>query len=146
MLLVCVTFPLLWIGGLVTTTGSGMAVPDWPTTYGYNPFLYPLTTWFWGPWDIFVEHGHRLLASLIGLVTIGLVVTTWYCERRRWVFWTTFAALLLVIFKAMLGGTRDARRAHAGSASWLRGPAVLRRHRGDCHVHIEMVALGRGQA
>jgi cytochrome c oxidase assembly protein subunit 15 len=83
-----------------------MSVPDWPTTYGYNPFLYPLATWFWGPWDIFVEHGHRLLASLIGLMTIVLVMTTWFCERRRWVFWTTLAALLLVIFQGVLGGLR----------------------------------------
>lgn len=106
MLLVCITFPLLWVGGLVTSTNAGMSVPDWPTTYGFNPFLYPLATWFWGPWDIFVEHGHRLLASLIGLVTIGLVVTTWFCEHRRWVFWTTLAALLLVIFQGVLGGLR----------------------------------------
>lgn len=106
VLLVCTTFPLLWVGGLVTSTNAGMSVPDWPTTYGFNPFLYPLTTWFWGPWDIFVEHGHRLLASLIGLVTIGLVVTTWRCERRRWVRWTTLGALLLVIFQVVLGGLR----------------------------------------
>jgi hypothetical protein len=44
--LACATFPLLWVGGLVTTTDAGMAVPDWPMTYGYNLFLYPWTTWF----------------------------------------------------------------------------------------------------
>ncbi len=44
-----------------------MAVPDWPTTYGYNMFLYPWQTWLFGPWDLFIEHGHRLLGSLAGL-------------------------------------------------------------------------------
>ena len=61
----CATLPLIFIGGLVTTTDAGMAVPDWPNTYGYNLFLYPWTTWFAGPWDLFVEHGHRLLAALL---------------------------------------------------------------------------------
>ena len=42
--LACATFPLVWVGGLVTTTDSGMAVPDWPSTYGYNLFLYPWKT------------------------------------------------------------------------------------------------------
>ena len=106
VLLVCITFPLLWVGGLVTSMNAGMSVPDWPTTYGYNPFLYPLTTWFFGPRDIFFEHSHRLFGALIGMVTIALVVTAWLCERRRWVFWTTLAALVLVIFQGILGGLR----------------------------------------
>ena len=41
VILVCATFPLLFIGGLVTSKGAGLAVPDWPTTFGYNMFLYP---------------------------------------------------------------------------------------------------------
>jgi hypothetical protein len=45
ILLACAVFPLIWVGGLVTTTDAGMAVPDWPTTYGYNMFLYPWQTW-----------------------------------------------------------------------------------------------------
>ena len=61
VLLCCATFPLIWVGGLVTTYDAGMAVPDWPTTYGYNMFSYPLETWLYGPWDLFIEHGHRLL-------------------------------------------------------------------------------------
>ena len=106
VLLVCITLPLLWVGGLVTSTNAGMSVPDWPTTYGYNPFLYPLATWFYGPRDIFYEHSHRLFGSLIGMTTILLVVTTWFCEPRRWVFWTTIGALALVIFQGVLGGLR----------------------------------------
>ena len=66
------TFPLLLIGELVTSTDAGMAVPDWPTTYGYNPFLYPWATWWHGPWDVFIEHGHRLFGAAVGMVTIGL--------------------------------------------------------------------------
>ncbi len=65
-----VTFPLIWIGGLVTTYDAGMAVPDWPGTYGYNLWLYPWTTWLFGPFDLFVEHGHRLLATVVGMLTI----------------------------------------------------------------------------
>jgi cytochrome c oxidase assembly protein subunit 15 len=106
VLLVCVTFPLLWIGGWVTSTDSGMAVPDWPTTYGYNPFLYPLQTWFHGPRDIFYEHSHRLVASAVGLATILLLATMWFCERRRWVVWTSLGALVLVIAQGVLGGLR----------------------------------------
>ena len=70
ILLACTTFPLIWVGGLVTTYDAGMAVPDWPNTYGYNMFLYPPTTWLSGPWDLLIEHGHRLLGSLAGLVAI----------------------------------------------------------------------------
>lgn len=106
VLLACTTFPLLWVGGLVTTTDSGMAVPDWPNTFGYNLFLYPITTWFSGPWDIFVEHGHRLLASVVGLITIGLVVVVWRDEARSWVRWLSVAALVLVILQGVLGGLR----------------------------------------
>jgi cytochrome c oxidase assembly protein subunit 15 len=104
--LACATFPLLWVGGLVTTTDAGMAVPDWPSTYGYNLFLYPWQTWLAGPWDIFVEHGHRLLGAAVGLITIGLLVVLWCTERRRWVRWFGVAALGLVVFQGVLGGMR----------------------------------------
>ena len=55
-LLSAVVFPLIWVGGLVTTYDAGMAVPDWPNTYGYNMFLYPVYDWFFGPWDLFVSN------------------------------------------------------------------------------------------
>ena len=48
VLSVCLVWPLIWVGGLVTTYDAGMAVPDWPGTYGYNLFLYPLSTWLFG--------------------------------------------------------------------------------------------------
>ncbi|WP_145055791.1 COX15/CtaA family protein [Lignipirellula cremea] len=111
-MLTCAVFPLICIGSLVTTTESGMAVPDWPGTYGYNLFLYPLATWFNGPWDIFVEHGHRLFASLVGLITIALLVSTWVCQCNSTVKTAAAGALLLVLFQGALGGARvllDAR-------------------------------------
>jgi cytochrome c oxidase assembly protein subunit 15 len=108
-MLACATFPLIWVGGLVTTYDAGMAVPDWPTTYGYNLFLYPLTTWIAGPWDLFIEHGHRLLGALVGVITIALVVATWKSERRTWLRWAVLAALALVIFQGVLGGQRVVR-------------------------------------
>ncbi len=112
-LLVCVVFPLIWVGGLVTTYEAGMAVPDWPNTYGWNLFLYPWTSWLTGPWDLMIEHGHRLLGSLAGLVTIGLVVAAFVCDSRRWMRPVVIGMLLLVILQGCLGGARvlmDARR------------------------------------
>ena len=106
VLLVCATFPLIWVGGLVTTYKAGMAVPDWPNTYGYNLFLYPLQTWLSGPFDLFVEHGHRLLAVLIGLVTIGLVVSVCRSEKRDWLKILSAGALVAVVAQGVLGGAR----------------------------------------
>lgn len=100
------TFPLLWIGGLITTTDAGMAVPDWPGTYGYNLFLYPWRTWMFGPWDLLVEHGHRLFASGVGLLTIGFVVVVFRNDRRPLIRWLAIGALALVIWQGVLGGLR----------------------------------------
>ncbi|WP_425397707.1 COX15/CtaA family protein [Aeoliella sp.] len=105
-LLCGVTFPLLWVGGLVTTTKSGMAVPDWPATYGYNLLLYPWTTWIFGPWDLFVEHGHRLLGMLSGLVTILLLMMFYKYETRPWIKTVGVVALVAVIAQGVLGGLR----------------------------------------
>ncbi|MEX0678999.1 MAG: COX15/CtaA family protein [Pirellulales bacterium] len=104
--LVCATFPLIWIGGLVTTYGAGMAVPDWPNTYGYNLFLYPWQTWIFGPWKLFIEHGHRLFGTLVGLVTIGFLLATWWCQRRPMLRWLGVAALAGVVLQGALGGLR----------------------------------------
>lgn len=106
VVLACATFPLVWVGGLVTTTDAGMAVPDWPNTYGYNLFLYPWQSWLAGPWDLFVEHGHRMLAATVGLITIGMLFVFMRLERRNWVRGMGFAALGLVIFQGALGGMR----------------------------------------
>jgi cytochrome c oxidase assembly protein subunit 15 len=80
MLAGAMTLFLLGIGGLVTSRGAGMSVPDWPTSYGYNMFALPFPYWIGG---IFYEHSHRLAASLVGLLTVFL--TRWlggYRSRR----------------------------------------------------------------
>jgi cytochrome c oxidase assembly protein subunit 15 len=105
-LLAIVVFPLIWVGGLVTTTDAGMAVPDWPNTYNYNMFAYPIRDWFFGPWDLFVEHGHRLLGMLSGIVAILLVVVTWLRDRRGLARIWSAGVLVLVIFQGVLGGQR----------------------------------------
>ena len=106
LLLTAVVFPLIWVGGLVTTTDAGMAVPDWPNTNGYNMFSYPIEYWLFGPFDLMVEHGHRLLASLAGLISIALVVTSYRCESRTWVRYFSIFLLALVVLQGVLGGAR----------------------------------------
>lgn len=89
-----------------------MDVPDWPTTYRYNLFLYPWQDWLLGPWGLFIEHGHRLLGALSGLLTIALVVALWRFDSRRWMRRLGIVALLAVIAQGCLGGARvllDAR-------------------------------------
>ncbi|HEY1233600.1 MAG TPA: COX15/CtaA family protein [Candidatus Binatia bacterium] len=103
VMLVCLTFPLLFIGGLVTGKGAGLAVPDWPTTFGHNMFLYP---WSKMVGNIFYEHSHRLVASCVGLLTIALTVTVWARESRAWLRWLALAALVLVVVQGILGGLR----------------------------------------
>jgi heme a synthase len=104
--LALVTFPLIWVGGLVTTYDAGMAVPDWPGTYGYNLLLYPWQSWVAGPWDLFIEHGHRLLGATAGLLAIGLVAVVLLTDSRRWMIGAACGALGLVIFQGALGGAR----------------------------------------
>ena len=90
----------------MTTYDAGMAVPDWPATYGYNLFLYPISTWLSGPWDLFLEHEHRLLGSFVGLVIIGLVASVFWRDKRKWVRICSVFILALVIFQGILGGVR----------------------------------------
>lgn len=78
-------------------------MPDWPTTFGYNMFLYPWSKMVGG---IFYEHSHRLVASFVGMLTIALALIFWLREPRRWLRWLGFAALALVIFQGVLGGLR----------------------------------------
>ncbi|MEX0820053.1 MAG: cytochrome oxidase assembly protein, partial [Pirellulaceae bacterium] len=104
VLLVCATFPLIWVGGLVTTYDAGMAVPDWPSTFGYNLFAYPWQTWLFGPWDLFIEHGHRLLGAVVGCIAIVFVWSVWRNDRRFGMRAAALGALGLVIFQGVLGG------------------------------------------
>lgn len=97
------TFLLIVIGGIVTSTDSGLAVPDWPTTFGYNMFLYPLSEMVGG---ILYEHSHRLMGSLVGLLTVGLFVFILAKDSRKWLKWIGLAALIAVIVQGVLGGLR----------------------------------------
>lgn len=112
--------PLLIIGGLVTSTNSGMAVPDWPNTYGTNMFLYPL-----GPRaapSVFLEHSHRLFGALVGLTAIGLCILVMiYSEAKFLRFWAV-AILILVIAQGVLGGMRvlQGSTTAAADAKWSR--------------------------
>jgi cytochrome c oxidase assembly protein subunit 15 len=97
------TLGLIGLGGLVTSHGAGMAVPDWPTTYGYNMFLFPVSQWVGG---VFYEHTHRLYASAIGLMT--LILAIWLQARAidRRLARLGWLALALVILQGVLGGLR----------------------------------------
>lgn len=97
------TLFLICSGGMVTSKGVGLAVPDWPTTFGYNMFLFPVSRWVGG---IFFEHTHRLIASGVGLLTIVLAVWLARAEPRRWLRNLGFVALALVIVQGVLGGLR----------------------------------------
>ena len=97
------TFLLLGAGGLVTSHEAGMSVPDWPNSYGYNMFAFPISKWTGG---IFYEHTHRLWASVVGLMTTILAVWLWMKDSRRWMKWLGLAAFLLVIVQGILGGLR----------------------------------------
>src|SRR6266481_4123952 len=91
MLTALATLGLVCLGGVVTSKGVGMSVPDWPTTYGYNMFFFPFSKWVGG---IFYEHTHRLLASAVGFLTILLAVWLWWKEERRWLRWLGVAAVI----------------------------------------------------
>ena len=94
---------LICSGGLVTSHGAGMAVPDWPNSFGYNMFLFPISHWVGG---VFFEHTHRLIASGVGLLTVALCVLTIVIEDRGWVKWLAGIAVLTVIIQGILGGLR----------------------------------------
>jgi len=98
-----VTFPLIFMGGLVTSHSAGMSVPDWPNSYGYNMFLFPPRLWIGG---ILYEHTHRLMASFVGFCSIALTIIAWRTEPRRWVRWLAASVLGMVIFQGVLGGLR----------------------------------------
>ncbi len=97
------TLILIGVGGLVTSKGVGMSVPDWPTTYGYNMFLFPISKWVGG---IFWEHSHRLAASAVGFLTAILAVWLWVKESRSWLRWLGILAFFAVVLQGVLGGLR----------------------------------------
>jgi len=91
------TFVLVFAGGLVTSTGSAMAVPSWPLDAGR---LIPRQ---WGAGVLF-EWGHRAIAGTVSILTLALALWVWIAERRAWVWYTALAAFGLVVVQAVLGG------------------------------------------
>jgi cytochrome c oxidase assembly protein subunit 15 len=100
------TLPLLYVGGSVTTYRVGLAVHDWPTTFGENMFAYDFR---YAPFGVRVEHLHRLYGAAVGLATI--VLAGWFLarERRRWLKGLGLLALAAVILQGVLGGLRVTR-------------------------------------
>ncbi len=90
------TFCLIIAGGLVTSTGSSLAVPDWPLAYGM--IMPPMVG------GILYEHGHRMIATFVGLLTIILAVWLWKKDERRWLKILGIVALGAVITQGLLGG------------------------------------------
>jgi len=88
------TLGLIIIGGLVTSHGAGMAVPDWPNTYGYNMFVFPISKWVGG---ILYEHSHRLIATFVGLLTAVLALWLWVRETRGRGRWLGVGTIVLVV-------------------------------------------------
>jgi cytochrome c oxidase assembly protein subunit 15 len=92
----CSTFLLLVAGALVTSNDAGLSVPDWPLSYG--SFLPPMVG------GIFWEHGHRMIAAFVGILTIVLAVWLWRGEPRSWVRRLGLGALGLIVAQGVLGG------------------------------------------
>ena len=97
------TLLLICSGGMVTSKGVGLAVPDWPTTFGYNMFMFPVSKWIGG---IFFEHTHRLIASTVGFLTIILAVWVWCTEDRQSLRNLALVAVAGVVLQGILGGLR----------------------------------------
>src|SRR3989338_8683449 len=90
------TFFLLIAGALVTSTGSGLAVPDWPRSFG--TFFPPMEG------GILFEHGHRMAAGTVAIMTFTLMIWLWKSEPRRWLCWLGTSAAAAVLLQALLGG------------------------------------------
>jgi cytochrome c oxidase assembly protein subunit 15 len=97
------TFLLVVAGGLVTSNEAGLAVVDWPNTFGSNMFLFPLSRMTGG---IYYEHAHRLFGALVGLTTIGLAIRLWRFDDRGWVRRLATVAVGVVVVQGVLGGLR----------------------------------------
>jgi cytochrome c oxidase assembly protein subunit 15 len=104
------TLLLIVAGGLVTTTGAGLAVPDWPTTFGYNPFFFP---WSGMVGAVLIEHSHRLLGAAVGILSVALATAAWVGRCDRPLRALAVAAVALVCVQGLLGGLRVVLRQDA---------------------------------
>ncbi len=105
IVLACATLPLITAGGLVTAFGVGMAVPDWPQSYGYNMFLFPLSK-MQSAQGNFYEHAHRLMGSLVGTTALALAIYTTITDRRGWMKLFAWGIGVAIAIQAVLGGLR----------------------------------------
>jgi len=96
ILLAFCTLLLVVAGGLVTSRDAGLSVPDWPLSYG--KLMPPMEG------GILYEHGHRMVATTVGIFTIILMIWFFRAEKRRWMQWLGVAALIAVIVQGVLGG------------------------------------------
>ena len=120
------TLFLIFAGGMVTSTSSGLAVPDWPLSYG-KVFPEQFREGFQRiglARGVFYEHGHRMVAATVGLLTVALAVWLGIAERRRWVRWLAAGAVGVVVVQGILGGVTVLLRlptavsvSHAGLAN-----------------------------
>ena len=99
--LVACTVLLILAGSLVTSHDAGLSVPDWPTSYGWSMFTFPPSMWVA---NILYEHGHRLIASSVGFLTIVMAAWLWSADPRRWMRWFGVATLGSVVAQGLLGG------------------------------------------
>src|SRR6266487_2521064 len=96
LLVTCATFFLIIAGALVTSHDAGLAVPDWPLSFGK---LFPKMDG-----NVFWEHGHRIVATTVGVLTIGLATYLYRTERRTWMRRLGLVALGGVVAQGLLGG------------------------------------------
>jgi cytochrome c oxidase assembly protein subunit 15 len=99
------TFFLVISGGIVTSTESGLAVPDWPTSFGANMFLLPFSKML-SESQVYYEHAHRLIGFLVGTTTAALGVFLWRTDPRRWMRRLGGVLILAVVAQAVMGGIR----------------------------------------
>jgi cytochrome c oxidase assembly protein subunit 15 len=104
-LTVLATVLLICWGGVVTSIGAGMAFPDWPTSLGSYNLINPVDEWWTVP-AYLAEHGHRLIASLVGMMTVVLAGWTWWADPRAWMRKLGVFAAVLVVVQGILGGLR----------------------------------------
>jgi cytochrome c oxidase assembly protein subunit 15 len=90
-------------GGLVTGLDAGLSVPDWPASYGYNMFLFPLGRM---TGSIYYEHAHRLYGALVGSTCVVLAIHLWRSDQRTWLKCMAGLAVLFVVLQGALGGLR----------------------------------------
>src|SRR3954451_12590221 len=124
---VACTVGLILAGSLVTSHDAGLSVPDWPTSYGWNLFTFPPSMWVA---NILYEHGHRLIASTVGFLTIVLAVWLWIAEPLGSLRWLGLAALGAVVAQGLLGGL---------TVLFFLPPAVSTAHAGFAEIFFCLV-------